>query len=162
MNWPLFRHRDDPGPRVDHRDRRDARRDLPPDAAESVVLPGGGRRSLFLVSGAELPDPRPALDRPAIGMLTPLTWWIEGIPAVAVPRVESPRSAGPGRCSRDADRGGRPNAAQIVLALLVAGSVTTLLSIAVFGASDRRAKDRGCRQPGILIVARRGAGRRRS
>ena len=33
--------------------------------------------------------------------------------------------------------------AQIVLALLAAGTVTTLLSIAVFRASDRRAKDRG-------------------
>ena len=36
-----------------------------------------------------------------------------------------------------------PVPAQIVVALLVTGTVATLASIAVFRASDRRAKDRG-------------------
>ena len=79
----------------------------------------------------------------AVGLLTPLTWWIEGVAAALFPGgLTLDRRAGSLlRCRRrDAVARAAPRSS---LALLATGTVATLAAIAVFRASDRRAKDRG-------------------
>ena len=76
------------------------------------------------------------------GLLTPLSWWIEGVRQALFPGGIS-SIGGTGSVFETVTGQATPDPAQIVIALLATGTVTTLLSIAVFRASDRRAKDRG-------------------
>ena len=109
---------------------------------ESWSYPEAVGGSLFLVSGAIFPILVLPTVVQAIGMLTPLSWWIEGVRQSLFPGGIT-SIGGTGSLFETLTGQAVPDAAQIVLALLVAGTVTTLLSIAVFRASDRRAKDRG-------------------
>jgi ABC-2 type transport system permease protein len=109
---------------------------------ESWSYPEAVGGSLFLVSGAIFPILVLPSVVQAIGMLTPLSWWIEGVRQSLFPGGIS-SIGGTGSLFETLTGEAVPNPAQIVLALLAAGTVTTLLSIAVFRASDRRAKDRG-------------------
>ena len=98
--------------------------------------------ALFLVSGAVFPLsvlPEPVQ---ALGLLTPLTWWIEGVRYAIFPGgtsgvggAESLWTTVTGTAS--------PDALTIVLALLVTGTLVTLAATGIFRASERRAKDRG-------------------
>jgi ABC-2 type transport system permease protein len=109
---------------------------------ESWSYPEAAGGALFLVSGvvfplAVLPGPVQA-----IGLVTPLTWWIEGIRRALFPGSIT-AIGGPGALFTDLTGAAGPASAQIVLALLVTGAVATLAAAVVFRASDRRAKDRG-------------------
>ena len=78
----------------------------------------------------------------AIGLLTPLSWWIEGVRQSLFPGGIT-SIGGDGSLFQSITGQVAPVAGQIVVALLVTGTMATLASIAVFRASDRRAKDRG-------------------
>ena len=140
-------------------------RDLPPDAPGVVVATR--RRSagaLFLVSGAIFPIARPALGRPGDRAADAAQLVDRGRPAVAVPGRHRLGIGGTGSLFETLTGQAVPDAAQIVVALLVTGTVATL-------ARDRRLPgERPARQgpraagpdDGLLIEARRVAGRRRS
>ncbi|MFL5750160.1 MAG: hypothetical protein ACJ767_06045, partial [Chloroflexota bacterium] len=74
--------------------------------------------------------------------VTPLSWWIEGVRQSLFPGGIS-SIGGAGSLFESLTGQTAPAPAQVVLALLATGAVATLASIAVFRASDRRAKDRG-------------------
>ena len=77
----------------------------------------------------------------AIGLSTPLTWWIEGVRQALFPGGIS-AIGGTGSLLDGAHRAGRAGPATIVIALLATGAVVTLAAMGSSG-SERRAKDRG-------------------
>ncbi len=109
---------------------------------ESWSYPDAVAGALFLVSGAVFP--LTVLPAPAqlIGLLTPLTWWLEGVRLALFPGGLT-AVGGDGSTFAVLTGHTAPTGAEIVIALLVTGTVATLASIAVFRISDRRAKDRG-------------------
>jgi ABC-type polysaccharide/polyol phosphate export permease len=109
---------------------------------ESWSYPEAVGGALFLVSGAVFPIVvLPAIAQ-AMGMLTPLSWWIEGVRQALFPGGIT-SIGGTGSLFESLTGQAVPAPAQIVIALLATGTVATLASIVVFRASDRRAKDRG-------------------
>ena len=98
--------------------------------------------ALFLVSGAVfplsvLPDPLQA-----VGLLSPLAWWIEAVRHALVPA--SPTGiGGPGSLFERLTGAPRPEMGTVLVALLATGALVTLAAIVAFRASERRAKDRG-------------------
>ena len=109
---------------------------------ESWSYPEAVGGALFLISGAVFPIlVLPAVVQ-AIGLLTPLSWWIEGVRQSLFPGGIT-SIGGDGSLFQSITGQVAPVAGQIVVALLVTGTMATLASIAVFRASDRRAKDRG-------------------
>jgi ABC-2 type transport system permease protein len=109
---------------------------------ESWSYPEAASGALFLVSGVVFPLsilPGPVQ---AIGLLTPLTWWIEGIRHALFPGGVT-AIGGPGALYTQVTGAVSPSPAEIVVVLLATGAVATLAAVAVFRASDRRAKDRG-------------------
>ena len=98
--------------------------------------------ALFLVSGAVFPLsvlPEPVQ---ALGLLTPLTWWIEGVRYAIFPGGTS-GIGGPESLWTAVTGTASPDAPTIVVALLVTGTLVTLAATGIFRASERRAKDRG-------------------
>jgi ABC-2 type transport system permease protein len=109
---------------------------------ESWSYPEAVGGALFLISGAVFPIlVLPAIVQ-AVGLLTPLSWWIEGVRQSLFPGGIS-SIGGTGSLFESLTGEAAPDPAQIVFALLVTGTMATLASIAVFRMSDRRAKDRG-------------------
>jgi len=109
---------------------------------ESWSYPEAAAGALFLISGvvfplAVLPGPVQA-----VGLVTPLTWWIEGLRRGLFPGGIT-AVGGPGALFTQLTGAAAPTSAQIVLALLVTGAMATLAAVLVFRASVRRAKDRG-------------------
>ena len=109
---------------------------------ESWSYPEAVSGALFLVSGVVFPLAVLPTPVQAIGLLTPLTWWIEGVRhSLFAGGVSS--IGGPGTLFTGVTGGTAPDSATIALALLATGAVATLAAVAVFRVSDRRAKDRG-------------------
>ncbi|HEX2755002.1 MAG TPA: ABC transporter permease [Candidatus Limnocylindrales bacterium] len=109
---------------------------------ESWSYPEAAAGALFLVSGVVFPLAVLPTPVQALGLLTPLTWWIEGIRHALFPGGIS-AVGGPGALYTQLTGAVSPSPAEIVLVLLATGAVATLGAVAVFRASDRRAKDRG-------------------
>ena len=109
---------------------------------ESWSYPEAAAGALFLISGVVFPLSVLPTAVQAVGLLTPLTWWIEGIRHALFPGGVS-AIGGPGSLYGQLTGAAAPGSAEIVLALLGSGAVATLAAVAVFRASDRRAKDRG-------------------
>jgi ABC-2 type transport system permease protein len=109
---------------------------------ESWSYPEAVSGALFLVSGVVFPLSVLPTPVQAIGLATPLTWWIEGIRTALFPGGVS-AVGGPGTLFTELTGGSAPDPRTIVLALLATGAVATLAAVAVFRLSDRRAKDRG-------------------
>jgi ABC-2 type transport system permease protein len=109
---------------------------------EAWSYPEAVAGALFLVSGAVFPLAVLPAPIQAIGLLTPLTWWIEGVREALFP---GGLAAVGGSGSLFASLAGheRPHELLTFIALLATGAVATLAAIAVFRTSDRRAKDRG-------------------
>ena len=109
---------------------------------DSWSYPEAAAGALFLVSGVVFPlSVLPGLVQ-AVGLLSPLTWWIEGVRLALFPGGLS-AVGGPGSLFSQLTGSSAPTSAEIVLVLLATGAVATLAAVAVFRTSDRRAKDRG-------------------
>jgi ABC-2 type transport system permease protein len=109
---------------------------------ESWSYPEAVAGAMFLVTGAVFPLALLPPPVQALGLLTPLTWWIAGVRQALFPGgVSSVGGAG----SLFDQLVGRPAPAplEIVLALLATGALVTLAATAVFRWSERRARDRG-------------------
>lgn len=109
---------------------------------ESWSYPEAAAGALFLVSGVVFPLSVLPAPVQALGFLTPLTWWIEGIRRSLFPGGIS-AIGGPGSLFSQLTGTAAPDSALIVIVLLATGAVATLGALAVFRVSDRRAKDRG-------------------
>ena len=110
---------------------------------ESWSYPEAVAGALFLVSGAVFPLAVLPPPVQAIGLVTPLTWWIEGVRLAAVPGRHQSAIGGPGSLWTSVTGTAAPDASTIVLALLGTGALVTLAATGIFRASERRAKDRG-------------------
>jgi ABC-2 type transport system permease protein len=109
---------------------------------ESWSYPEAAAGALFLVSGVVFPLAVLPAPVQAVGLLSPLTWWIEGIRHALFPGGIT-AVGGPGAFFSDLTGAATPGSGLIVVVLLATGAVATLAAVAVFRASDRRAKDRG-------------------
>ncbi len=109
---------------------------------ESWSYPEAVAGALFLLSGVVFPLAVLPTPIQAVGLLTPLTWWIEGVRHALFPGGVS-GIGGPGTLFSQLSGAPAPDPLTIVLVLLATGAVATLASVAVFRVSDRRAKDRG-------------------
>ena len=109
---------------------------------ESWSYPEAVSGALFLISGAVYPLAVLPAPLQAVGLLSPLSWWVEGTRRALFPGGLS-SIGGDGSFFASVASAHAPSGFVIVLALLATGTVATLGAIAVFRASDRRAKDRG-------------------
>ncbi len=109
---------------------------------ESWSYPDAVAGALLLVSGPVFPLAVLPAPVQAIGLASPLTWWIAGVREALFPGATS-SVGGPGSLFAELTGRTSPDPASITLALLVTGAVGTLAAFAVFGISERRAKDRG-------------------
>lgn len=109
---------------------------------ESWSYPEAVAGALFLVSGVVFPLSVLPMPIQAIGLVSPLTWWVEGVRNAAFPA--GPSSVGGAGSLWTAVTGtAAPDAALIIVALLGTGALVTLGATGVFRVSERRAKDRG-------------------
>jgi ABC-2 type transport system permease protein len=109
---------------------------------EAWSYPEAVAGALFLVSGAVFPLAVLPAPVQALGLANPLTWWLEGIRHALFPAGIS-SMGGAGSLYTELTGRTSPDAATVVLALLVTGAVVTLAAAAVFRWSEHRAKDRG-------------------
>jgi ABC-2 type transport system permease protein len=109
---------------------------------ESWSYPEAAAGAMFLVTGAVFP--LTVLPPPVqlLGLVTPLTWWIEGVRHALFPGGIS-AIGGPGSLFTQWTGQASPTSLQIVGALLVTGTLVTLVAAYVFRFSERRAKNRG-------------------
>jgi ABC-type polysaccharide/polyol phosphate export permease len=98
--------------------------------------------ALFLVSGVVFPLAVLPAPLQVLGMLTPLTWWIEGVRHAVFPTGPS-SVGGPGSSWTALSGSAAPDSLTIIAALLGTGALVTLAATAVFRVSERRAKERG-------------------
>jgi len=98
--------------------------------------------ALFLVSGAVFPLTVLPGPLQAVGLLTPMTWWIEGVRDALFPGGLS-AVGGEGSLWLALTGSARPDQLTTLVALLATGTLVTLAATAVFRASEGRAKDRG-------------------
>jgi ABC-2 type transport system permease protein len=109
---------------------------------ESWSYPEAMAGALFLVSGVVFPLSVLPTPVQALGLVTPLTWWVEGVRHAVFPAGQS-SIGGPASLWIDVTGTAAPDALTIVLALLGTGALVTLAATGVFRVSERRAKDRG-------------------
>jgi ABC-2 type transport system permease protein len=109
---------------------------------ESWSYPEAFAGALFLVTGAIFPLSVLPAPVQVVGLLTPITWWMAGTREALFPG--GPGSiGGPGSAFTSLFGHAQPSSIEIVLALLVTGTIATLGAVAVFRLSDRRAKRAG-------------------
>jgi ABC-2 type transport system permease protein len=109
---------------------------------EAWQYPEAVAGAMFLVSGAVFPLAVLPMAIQVVGLLNPLTWWLEGTRMALFPGGLS-AIGGPGSAWQALTGTAAPDSAAIVVALYVTGAVGTLAATLAFRASERRAKDRG-------------------
>ncbi|MBA2556802.1 MAG: ABC transporter permease [Chloroflexi bacterium] len=98
--------------------------------------------ALFLVVGAVFPlSVLPGVVQIG-GLLTPLTWWLEGVRRALFSETVS-AIGGPGSTFTALTGTAAPSTPEILVALSVTTAVVTLAAVAVYRWSERRAKERG-------------------
>ena len=109
---------------------------------DSWSYPEAVAGALFLVSGAVFPLAALPDIAQAVGLASPLSWWIEGVRRSLLP--DTPTGiGGPGSLFERLTGTVAPDSATIVFALLATGALVTLAAMLAFRVSDRRAKDKG-------------------
>jgi len=109
---------------------------------ESWSYPEAVAGALFLVSGAVFPLAVLPDAVQALGLMSPLSWWIEGVRRALLP--DSPTGiGGAGSLFERLTGAAAPDSATILVALLATGALVTLGSMVAFRVSERRAKDQG-------------------
>ena len=109
---------------------------------ESWSYPEAVAGALFLVSGAVFPLAVLPAAVQALGLVNPLTWWIQGVRTAMFPGGVS-SIGGPGSLWTQVTGSASPDGTTTVLVLLVTGSLVTLVGTMIFRISERRARDRG-------------------
>lgn len=109
---------------------------------ESWSYPEAMAGALFLVSGVVFPLSVLPTPVQALGLVTPLTWWVEGVRHAVFPLGPS-SVGGPASLWTSLTGTPAPDTATILLALLATGVLVTLAATGIFRVSERRAKDRG-------------------
>jgi ABC-2 type transport system permease protein len=109
---------------------------------EAWSYPEAAAGALFLLSGAVFPLAVLPAPVQVVGWANPLAWWIEGVRLAVVPAGPS-GIGGAGSAFAEFTGRLRPEAYEIVVALLVTGALVTLAAIGGFRVSLHRAKDRG-------------------
>ncbi len=109
---------------------------------ESWSYPDALAGAMFLVTGvvfplAVLPDPIEVL-----GLLNPITWWVDGVRRAIVPSGPS-SIGGQGSLWTAVTGTSAPDGLQVIAALLLTGALVTLAATAIFRSSERRARDQG-------------------
>ena len=109
---------------------------------DSWSYPEAVAGGLFLLVGAVFPLLVLPAPIQAIGLVTPLTWWLEGVRGALFPGALSGIG---GEGSLYATLAGRaePSSAEIVLALVASTAVVSVLGLLFFRWSERRAKEKG-------------------
>jgi len=98
--------------------------------------------ALFLLVGAVFPLAVLPFAVQLVGLITPLTWWLEGVRRALFPGAVT-AVGGDGSAWAQLTGSGAPDAGTIALALLATTVLVTLASLACFRWSERRAKERG-------------------
>ncbi len=109
---------------------------------ESWSYPDAMAGALFLISGVVFPLTVLPGPLQGLGMLSPLTWWVEGVRHAAFPNGPS-SVGGAGSLWTTLTGTMAPDPTTIIVALLATGALVTLAATGVFRVSERRAKERG-------------------
>jgi len=109
---------------------------------ESWSYPEAFAGAMFLVTGVVFPLGVLPAPLQWLGLVNPVTWWIEGVRQAVLPG--SPSGIGGAASVWTAVTGTpAPDGATIVLALFVTGALATLAATVIFRRSEHRARDLG-------------------
>jgi ABC-2 type transport system permease protein len=109
---------------------------------ESWSYPDAFAGALFLITGVVFPLAVLPPFLQVLGLVNPVTWWIEGVRQAVLPDGPS-GIGGPGSVWTTVTGTAEPSGATIVLTLFVTGALATLAAIAIFRRSEHRARDLG-------------------
>jgi ABC-2 type transport system permease protein len=109
---------------------------------DSWSYPEAVAGAMFLVVGAIFPLSVLPGALQAIGLIVPLTWWLEGVRQALFPGGLS-SIGGTGSFYEQVTGRLAPSGGEIVLALLATTALVTLAAAWIYGLSERRARDRG-------------------
>jgi ABC-2 type transport system permease protein len=98
--------------------------------------------AMFLVVGAVFPLAVLPMPVQAVGLVVPLTWWLEGVRRALFPDMVS-AIGGPGSLWTELTGTSVPDAPTLLVLLSLSTGFVTVLSIAVYRWSERRARERG-------------------
>jgi ABC-2 type transport system permease protein len=98
--------------------------------------------ALFLVVGAVFPLSVLPPVAQVVGLLVPLTWWMEGVRRALIPGAAT-SVGGTGSVWSDATGMVAPDTAWVLGALMVTTALSTLLAVACYRWSEHRARERG-------------------
>jgi ABC-2 type transport system permease protein len=109
---------------------------------ESWSYPEAFAGALFLVSGVVFPLSILPTPIQLLGLLNPVTWWVAGVRGAILPTGAS-SIGGPGSLWLSLTSAAAPDRATTIAVLLATGAVSTLVAVALFRVSERRARERG-------------------
>jgi ABC-2 type transport system permease protein len=109
---------------------------------ESWSYPDAFAGALYLVSGAVFPLAVLPSPVQAVGLITPLSWWLEAMRRALDPANPS-SIGGPGSLFQSLTGQVAPGNGEVLIALLATGALATLAAAWAFRVSSRRAKEHG-------------------